>query len=908
MLLISQKIQAQSCPDSPIIVGSTSLCQAKGSYEIINYNATFSASYQFQFFPGTSGALASFNTGTGEFEVNWTSLTQCSLVVSLAAPCQGADTIFMQNCCDIGGVAGTLIDPTENALPGVNVNGEFIVTGQTINIEGTLKVNAPLLLINCIVNMGPGARIDVYKNTVIGSGAIALTGSMIRARAACNTMWEGIRMFNNAQIKTEIGNFVTISGAQNAIAFYGNVGYHFQAPETRLWNNFRGILVKPRYNSNIILTKLASSGGLFISGGNAFGPIPLPQNYVNGQLPLPINNTSYLGIDMLNCDQFEVDGSFGQSRNIITFLSYGIRLFDSNISVNETDFENIIANPNYVFYGSGSAVFANRISTTNNNTINFPSAANASLTNTIENCTHGINIIGSYHLNAKGNSFTNINQFGIRVRGAINNSNLTISNSNNFNNCNVGVSLENCTNANAIINSNIFTSTLPFGNSSYANTAIYISNASQVSMNWQIMYNTISGYRLGIYSNNSRKGSLGFNPIRYNQILFNQSVPRPAPNDQLNFMGIWLDNIQNINLSNNTIDYNQATITQNFAGRLRGLNIKDTRVGTVSNNEISNMGISMRFVGLNIPITLQCNIMDACQNGIFLNNAAIMNQGTQTSPWDNQWRNFGTNRRVYGALVGGPSFVDWYYKSSSPDFSPLNLVPILWLFPHVTNFPSPCDDAIDPGDVDPEIMIDFLRAIVADSITLPSDSLDYLFRLQLFAYATLEENDSIRELLPEFMNFYAEQLSSTLSRLVNAERAIEELDYTTATIYLNAATCMETASLIMQKTLNAIREYDLMGNGSVDDMSFELRDDLEAIAYLPSSIYGTGVFYARAILNLEVDDVNIGLRIRNEELNIQKNNSPRCFDNLGRQMSCPDQLDNKVIKKKTKSGDFIILK
>jgi hypothetical protein len=97
-------------------------------------------------------------------------------------------------------------------------------------------------------------------------------------------------------------------------------------------------------------------------------------------------------------------------------------------------------------------------------------------------------------------------------------------------------------------------------------------------------------------------------------------------------------------------------------------------------------------------------------------------------------------------------------------------------------------------------------------------------------------------------------------------------------------------------------------HSSVDDMSFELRDDLEAIAYLPSSIYGTGVFYARAILNLEVDDVNIGLRIRNEELNIQKNNSPRCFDNLGRQMSCPDQLDNKVIKKKTKSGDFIILK
>ncbi len=82
----------------------------------------------------------------------------------------------------------------------------------------------------------------------------------------------------------------------------------------------------------------------------------------------------------------------------------------------------------------------------------------------------------------------------------------------------------------------------------------------------------------------------------------------------------------------------------------------------------------------------------------------------------------------------------------------------------------------------------------------------------------------------------------------------------------------------------------------------------QLFANCPSSIYGTGVFYARAILNLEVDDENIGLRIRNEDLNIQVNNSPRCFDNLGRQINCPDKWYPNVIKKKTKSGDFIIEK
>jgi type VI protein secretion system component VasF len=37
MILLSQKAQSQSCPDSPIIVGSSSLCRLTGNYEIINY-------------------------------------------------------------------------------------------------------------------------------------------------------------------------------------------------------------------------------------------------------------------------------------------------------------------------------------------------------------------------------------------------------------------------------------------------------------------------------------------------------------------------------------------------------------------------------------------------------------------------------------------------------------------------------------------------------------------------------------------------------------------------------------------------------------------------------------------------------------------------------------------------------
>jgi hypothetical protein len=898
MILLTQKAQSQSCPDSPIIVGSTSLCRSIGNYQIINFNASFSTSYLFNIFPAGAGTISNFNLATGTFNVNWLVTTPCTLVVSLPPTCQGADTLFMQNCCDVNGLF-SLVDPAITNLPGVTLQGnEYTVTNQTFTIEGTLSVNSPLNLVNCTVSMGPGSRIDVYNNSQLANGALVLTATTLTESTNCNAMWEGIRLFNNTQLKTEVGPVVTISGAQSAIAFYGNAGYHFKASQTRLLNNYRGILASSKYPTSIIVTELADCIGLTITGGNT----TLPINTFNGQNPLPVNRTSFVGMDIINCNPFDLDGMLGQ--NTIQNLSYGIRVWDSNVSLDRVLFTNIFPNNSYPFADAGTAILARRLTSSNNYTINVPSLANPTLTSSFTGCNQGININGSYHLNTKGNSFTNVNQYGIRVRNAINNSMLTINNTNVFTNVNVGVNIENCTNANAIINHNTFTSTVALTSPTNDNIAIFISNAMKVEMDWQIVENTITGYRLGVYVRNSQKRNLGFNPIRYNNILFNRVVSSST----FNFMGIWLEHIEDINLSNNLIDYNQTPVSQALSPRLRGLNIKDIKVGTISSNEIKNMGIAMRFVGDNRPLTLQCNIMDACENGVFLNNAALINQGTPISPWDNQWRNFGTHKRVYGTLLTLISQMNWYFKSSNSDFSPLSSGAPLWLIPLVADYNSPCDDAIDPGDGDPEGMVDFLRAIVADSASIPNDSLDFLFRLQLFAYTTLEENDSLRELLPEFMNFYAEQLSSTIARLVNAENAIEKLDYSTATIQLNAATCVETASLIMQKTLNAIREYDLMGNDCVEDMPLTLREDLEAIAYLPSSIYGVGVFYARAILNLEVDDENIGLRIKYDDLIIQENKSPRCFDKLGRQIGCPDKSDFSVIKKKTKLGDFIIVK
>jgi hypothetical protein len=939
---------SQNCPNSPIVVGNTSLCSHLFDYEIINFNPSFSNSYTFSFQPANVGNVVSFNMNTGIFEVNWNTQNACSLIVSLLSPCVGSDTIFMQPCCDNAPIS-SISDVFIKNLPGIvlDASGNGFLTGQTLTIQGTLKVNRNLTLQNCVLNMGPGARIDVYASVGSNPGNIVLINTTIQSSNLCNVMWEGIRMFENTEFKSEPFNATvnTIRDAQNAIAFYGNSGYHFRAAQTRLWNNYRSILSIPKVGNSINLAILASSGNLDITGNT------LLANYVNGQNPLPVNNTGFTGIDLFNTSGFVMDAILG--RNNISNLSFGIRTFDSNLPVNGTDFIGINFNNAYPFIKGGTAIYGERLTLANNISVSILPLQSVS---TFSGCTRGINLVGSHNLSCSNNTFSNIvneavliersvnspvisiygtNIFtncnaGIKIRRCnnasininanffsniitdgvfvdrtVNNSTIVVDGLNSFTNCNVGVKVRDCDLANVTINQNNFTSTAILGINSLDNIAINISNQSKPGIDYQIFQNNITGYRIGIYNINCMRKSRGFNPIRYNQIIFNRQIPIPFTNNV--FTGVWLENVEDINLGNNTITYSQAAIPSNKSNDLRGFNIKDTKLSIVSSNILNDLGVSMRFVADNRTVSLQCNVMDGCNEGIFLNSTALSDQGSPTIPWDNQWKNFGSNRRVYGTIIATISQIRWYYKSSNNDFSPIIPNFPTWLQFQIANYPSPCDDATDPGDIDPEIVLDYLRTIVSDSTSIPSDSLDFLFRMRLFAYANLEENDSLREAVPEFMNFYAVNLNTTISRLVHAENAIEELDYSTATLHLNAAVCVETASIILQKTLNAIREYDLKGDGEVSDISFEEREELESIANLPSSVFGVGVFYARAILELEIDDVDLGFRIRSDDLPVEQFKTPRCFDALGKVLVCPDLLDKKIIKKKTSAGDFIII-
>jgi len=532
-----------------------------------------------------------------------------------------------------------------------------------------------------------------------------------------------------------------------------------------------------------------------------------------------------------------------------------------------------------------------------------------SLINTFQNAAMGVNLNGAFDVAILGNDFTNLTNTGVFVRNAQKNSTLEISSGNNFTNCNVGVKIMDFNTSSLTINYNIFTSTAALGNGNFDNSAIHLTNKNKSPVDYQLIGNQISGYRLGIYGLNFKNKTNGFSSIRYNQILFNRVVP--ASNAALNFMGIWLDNIERVLVLNNTITYNQTTVPAANILRLRGLNIKDTRRSSIGDNLIVNMGAAMRFVADNQTTPLQCNIMDNCGKGVFLDNAGLSTQGGIGSPWDNQWRNFGNRERVYGTLFG-VSNVKWYYKTINPDYNPRSggLTPF-WLLAIQDNGEGPCDVVTDPpGDdgVDNGRLVEYLEQIIIDTIYVPQDSTEYMFRLRMFAFAALEENDSIRNLVPEFMNFYADHINNAIGRLVHAENAILEMDYDAATLNLNAAVCVEMSAQIIQYTLSVIREYDLVGRGEVDDLPQTVLDDLEAFAYLPSSVYGTGVFYARAILGLEVDDVDLGLRIRNV---VENSATPmveaRCYDTVGRIINCPDATIPGYYKRKAANGAFMLI-
>ncbi len=907
------RLMSQNCPEVPILSGQSSLCRVQGTYEIINYNAAFASSYAVSVAPSGAGVINSFNTGNGLISVTWSAgiTLPCSLVVSLTGACSGADTLYMMPCCDPSGQV--LISPSIAQLPGAVYNqtsGEWTITNQTIRIQGTLQVKQPLNLISCTFNMGPGSRIDVLQDMPSGTiGALVLSGSSLQADPACNVMWEGVRLFENTQIKTELSgtNPVNLSRAQNAIGFYGSASYHFRASQTNLWNNFRGIYARKKNGAqNILLTRTAASGNLNIQGGNN----TLPANYGNGQLPLPAANTCYVGIELINCGTFELDGS--QGRNNLSNFSYGVLLYDSDFSMNTSTISNVQSSVNYPSSLNTSAcIYAYRSSNTLTRSIQlFPLSTAPGLLNDFQNSNRGIYISGNYELNAQKNQFTTIAQEGVLVQRARNGTLIEIKNLNVFSNCNKGVSIQNCTKANIHIINNTFNSTAAYGTGSFDNVAMYL-NGKSPELDYQIIGNSISGYRIGIYAINLARFSIGMNAIRYNTIEFNRTLSA-LPSPTSNYMGIWLDKQEKPNVYNNTISYTQSPITFSSSGRLRGFNMKDCSSMNIALNNLNNLGISMRFVGDNRPSVLQCNTMNACNKGVFCDNAAISNQGQVGEPWDNKWMNFGGNLRVYGTLLPNVSSIFWYYKTNNSDFNPQSLPVTLWLNNVQDNGISPCDNIADPPDDDDthtDRIVALLQSILIDSTCIPQDSLDYRFRMRLFAYEILEENDSLRAALPEFMSFYAENLNTTLGRICRAENAIENLDYQNAIVELNASNCVETASQILHYTLDNIADYDLAGEGVKEELPVEVLEQLESIAWLPASIYGRGVFYARAILELEVDDIDIGLRVmQHSASDYPEVKKAHCFDLLGRPLVCPELNQPGILRRKTANGNYIIYK
>jgi hypothetical protein len=197
-----------------------------------------------------------------------------------------------------------------------NINTNTVLTGKNIIIDGTLNLNANVVLHNCHVRFTEGAAIDTHSNGLkIDQNSDLSCG--------CNNMWQGILNAYNVQV-----DHSSISDAVEAISgtpfecnitnsvFDGNVTHiHFTNPSPTYYgvrnimygNTFKHTqplkeqwrTTTPPYGTNSVI--IESTGAPYTSESSPFviGDLsnypsnsPAPNNFIGGQFGVIVRNSS----------------------------------------------------------------------------------------------------------------------------------------------------------------------------------------------------------------------------------------------------------------------------------------------------------------------------------------------------------------------------------------------------------------------------------------------------------------------------------------------------------------------------------------------------------------------------------------------------------------------------------------
>lgn len=190
-------------------------------------------------------------------------------------------------------------------------------TNQRIRINGTLIVNSPtFLLINCRVQMGPGAVITVNEGKLLDGFKTQFF--------SCEQMWRGIHLKGAAKLRliscvAEDAEYAINTESASVIALRENT----------FNRNYIGIRLRPASPEANILNFTYFRNNLFKGGSLLHSPYPGQQDH---------SKLSYAGIDASECS-FTVGDNIAP--NTFTQIHRGITILDATVAVRNCRFTDL---------------------------------------------------------------------------------------------------------------------------------------------------------------------------------------------------------------------------------------------------------------------------------------------------------------------------------------------------------------------------------------------------------------------------------------------------------------------------------------------------------------------------------------------------------------------------------------
>jgi hypothetical protein len=815
-------------------------------------------------------ALGSLMMGGGihdtSINIAWTGSTSTYLrlqVVDTITGCSAIDSVLISGCCLSGLTDTNTINIPNGGLASVVFNSQVILA-KNIWINGTLVIDQNMTFAGDTLTMGANAKIIMNASTNLTIKDNTTTGAASYIHS-CENMWDGIYVTNSTD-SIFILNKVIIEDAINGVVvqndnYYSLLGMNNTTNRIIFNKNLKAVQISNYSNPSIgQINRCIFESYYNIVPGYTYGPGS------SHNLRPPYDYTcANTGIEIADVDSVGIGSTVTSEYNTFDYVHIGIKSVNSNTRVDNNRFKDIVrtqyaclsphCEDGVGVYGSGTGGTYNLL------------IVGLGRGNIFDNCPIGVQVENNMSLACLNNSF-NLNTTGLNGTGVwVNNvkNGAVVVSFNTFTKYKTGIQVRYCDNSYTVI-----------GNNSMANNTSDVANSRGIVMqdgntsgssHALIWYNTISNVQLGIQAQNLHGDTIGYSGsvnIQYNTIKFNNGY---IPSGKV--YGIRLQNCSHLLLQQDTI---YRTAASGIADTLKLFGISQEICDNIHlySNYFQNIGTGMRFKNSNYPSVFKCNIMDHCNTAVLEEGSHIGPQGTAGNASDNQWTNRYTgigDRDI--RMLGNITKPDWYYQGSTPGSSYVPYFQSGSIVPWNNSTASTVCVDYYSGPYKQQLM----APIAKDSIVYPdyeyenkTQAAQNIYRELMMDTTLLNQSTSNDTLLTA----YRDSLASTdIGKIYEVNRLIYEGDVDGAISVNNSIS--ETANYdIQHKNVNSIfLETFALGNFSLSD---EQRTTLLDIASQHPWDYGKAVYEARAMLDTNFDDEGIssGLRLGKNEIKTEQ--------------------------------------